>query len=229
LIFISLTFSTTSLCILIPPSDLNLISGLIDSFKVFFTRYDMIWAYYIIGCAMILGTLGVASSWIIGLTRTLYVVLKDSNVLPFFHLKNKYDIPVRILLVQGAVFTVLLALYEILPSVQYAYWILQTITSQYTVVYYVILFLAVLKLRKRRLGSLDFMNVIGPAMAIFICIVGFVVGYFPTSAVNGPVVWFEIELIGGQIIFALPVLWIWLKKDTTVTPKEIKGVNEILF
>jgi len=233
LIFFSLTFSTMALVVIVPHAQLiSSVVGLIQVFQIFFDAYNMPIFVYFIGGSVILGTVGVASSWIIGLTRCLYTTLRDSDYaghLKWLLIKNKFDIPYRILFVQALVFTCLLSLLIFLPSVEYAYWLLTTLTTQYTCIYYIIIFIAVLRLRMQRLGYLDFMNVIGPALAILMCVFGFVVGFFPTTMNQGIVLPFEFELVGGLVVFAIPAIIVLILPKKNVGKDSLENINEGLF
>jgi len=223
LIFLSLTFSSTAICVVTKTGDVSAITGLLDAFAHFFEHYNMSWAKYIMGVAMMLGTLGVSSSWIIGLTRGLYVMVKDMNIFPWLIVKNQHDIPYRILFIQAILYSLLASLFILSPSIKDSYWLLSTLTSQFNLFYYLILFGAVMKLRKRRLNFTTyweaFTNYVGPVTAIITCVFAIVLAYFPTSQVTN--VWiFEIELISGQILFSIPGILIFFLDNKKETPKD---------
>jgi len=224
IIIFSLTFSSLGLCMIIDPEILHteLQQAVIKSFKVFFEKINFSAGYYMIGISMILGCLGVASSWILGLVRGLDVALADANLFPFLQVKNKNNIPYRILIVQGLIYLILMAFYLFLPDgTNASYSLLSILTAQFSLLYYIFLFLAFIKLK----GDVSFRHKILPIIGIVTCVVGISVGYFPDTKNYPNVAVYEIELIIGEIIFLSPILCLlFIKKrdDYEKTPGDIE-------
>ena len=61
---------------------------------------------------------------------------------PFFQRQNENEVAVNILVVQGAVTTMIALLYALVPSVSSAYWILSVMTTQVYLVVYLLMFIA---------------------------------------------------------------------------------------
>jgi amino acid transporter len=96
-IFITLTLSSLALCIIIPTSQLSLISGIMDAFSTFLDTYNAGWVIYLLGLSIIIGALGITSSWTIGIARALNTACKDAGLPSFLQKKNKNKMPYVIL------------------------------------------------------------------------------------------------------------------------------------
>ena len=108
IILVTLILSSLALCILISPDKIMLISGIMDVFKLFFTSYHFESGFMIVGWCIVIGGLGIASSWMIGLARGLHVALLSTNAPKMLQKLNKNGVPLNILCVQGIVYTLLL-------------------------------------------------------------------------------------------------------------------------
>jgi len=219
IIIISLTLASISLCVVVSPKQLSLLTGLMDAFSAFFNSYNMPWATYCIGVAIIFGSLGVASSWIIGLARGIQVACSDAGFPAFLQRKNKHQMPYMILLIQDGLYSLLVMSYLIFPNISNSYWLLSTMTSQFSLIYYLLLFMSVMKLRKDE-GRLYWKTALGPCCAILSSLTGIVVGYLPPSSIaNGDYWKFELLLIGGEVAFMLPMLFIWRRRRSLKSDK----------
>ncbi len=210
-ILASLIFSSLALCTVLPPQQIGLINGLMTAFKAFLDQNQMGFLLPWIGAAVILGGLGIACSWIIGLARGLQVACQASNVLPILHRLNRQEMPVRILLLQGLIFTLLVSLFLVFPNINNSYWLLSALTSQFALAYYVLLFAAAIKLcqgnSKWGIGGLL------SVLAIATSAVGFIVGFIPPSNIeSGAILKYECLICSGLVFFCLPLIYFWCRK-----------------
>jgi len=228
-IIISLALSSLALCIIVPPDALSnqLAEGAIKVFRTFFDGYGMGWASYFMGAFMILGSLGVASSWIIGLARGLEVALKDSNFIPSsFIKKNRHDIPYKILIFQTVIFVILMCIMLFMPDGPNSFYsLLSILTSQFSLFYYMILFSAVIKLNYKREKKIRVYSLVLNVLAILASLTGIIVGYFPASSVTN-VLAYEMELIAGEFIFIFPIIiFFFVKKRKDQIKKSKKEIE----
>lgn len=208
LILVSLVFSSLALCVVIAPEKIGLLNGLMDAFRVFFAVYHLTWIMPFIGLAIIIGSLGIAFSWIIGLARGLQVACQASNLSAPLQKLNCHGMPHVILLVQALIYSILVTVFLVFPNVNSSYWLLSALTSQFALAYYVLLFLAAIKLRKLEAGF--FTQLLLPILAIITSIVGIGVGFLPPATIpaNG-VLKYELLLIAGLVLFCAPLLFIF--------------------
>ena len=208
----TLTLASLSVCIVVAPSKLSLITGLMDAFHAFFGAYGIPWAAYCIGVSIILGGLGVTSSWIIGVSRSLRVACVDASMPKWLTVVNKHQMPYMIMILQGILFTLLTLTYILFPNVNNYYWLLSTMTAQLNLTYYIVLFLAVAKIKKQR-GLFNWKSAISPTVAIVSCLTGIIVGYFPPSNIAKDFyVQFELILIGGELVLCLPLVYLYFRR-----------------
>lgn len=206
----SLIFSSLALCTVIPPAQIGLINGLMAAFKVFLDQDGLGQLLPIIGIAIVLGGLGIAFSWIIGLARGLQVACSDARIFAPLQKLNQREMPCRILILQGILYSILVSVFLVFPNVNNSYWLLSALTSQFALIYYVFLFCAAIKLSKGKnrwgIGGLL------PVLAIITSIVGISVGFLPPSSLTGlGIVKYELLIVGGLVLFSCPLVYIFQK------------------
>jgi len=147
LIFLLTVLGTLAVAFVIPEQELNLTSGVMQAIEYFLTAADASWFIKPMAALITIGGVVLLAAWLIGPAKGLGVVAEDGNMPPFFHRTNKYGAPVPVLVMQAVIGSVISLLYIFLPSVNQAYWILSAITVELICIVYVLVFLAVIKLR----------------------------------------------------------------------------------
>jgi amino acid transporter len=227
IIIATLILACLAITIVVPAKQLNLVSGLIDAFAIFFNAYHMSWFIPIIAILIILGSLSGAAAWIIGPARGLYIATQDNNLPAFLQKTNRKNMPIGILLTQGVIVTLLCAVFLIMPSVNSSYWVLSNLTAQLALFFYIFMFAAALRLRYKHATVSRAYKIPGGNWGIWIvCIIGIltciatiVIGFLPPSqVVVGKVMSYEAILISGIIIFCAPPFFIRTRsRKQTVT------------
>lgn len=210
LILFTIVFSSLALCIIMPAEKIALVNGLNDVLYLFFASYQITNARMFIGICIIIGGLGIASSWMIGLARGLHVCLNSMNAPGWIRKLNKNDMPSRVLMMQAVVYSVLLCSFLLFPDINSSYWILSAITAQFALLYYVLLFCAALKLIRSKQETAFKRNlaVLLPVTAIVVCLMGIVAGFMPPDFVKEENrLKYELLLVAGFIFMGLiPVM-----------------------
>lgn len=175
LILLTLTFSSLALCIIMPVEKITVITGLIDMLQLFFAAFHMqnmgVW----IGLCIIIGGLGIASSWMLGLAKSLHVSLTSIALAPQWLQKvNRHQAPIGILCMQAVLYTLLLSAFLFVPSLNRSYWILSAATAQFALLYYIILFCAAFRLLRGSRGAK-----VWSILAIVMCGIGLLAGFMP--------------------------------------------------
>lgn len=185
IILITIILSSTSLCVILPAEEIGLASGLMDVLKKFFATYNIQNVTGLLGASIIIGGLGIASSWMIGLARGINVSLSTVNAPKWLQRLNKNEMPQGVLLLQALVYTVLLSFFLLFENINSSYWILSAITAQFALLYYILLFSAAIKLLLNKQQKLikNILTIILPSLAITMCLIGIVVGFFPPEFV----------------------------------------------
>lgn len=210
IIFITLVLSSLAIVIVVPNSQLSVVSGLIDAFAAFFAAWHMPWLTAVIASLIILGGLSSVSAWIIGPTKGLLVSARDGSLPAVFGKVNRFGAPVGILLTQGIIFSLLCSVFILFDTVNAAYWLLSDLCAQMALLAYIFMFAAAIKLRysqpdKERAYKIPGGNVamwLTAGTGILCCVLAMGIGFFPPTQIPvGNVVFFESFLIGGLVLF----------------------------
>ncbi len=186
IILISIVFSSSALCVIMPVEKLTLVTGLSDVLRMFFSAYSISNISLIIGFCIIIGGLGIAGSWMIGLARGLHASMCAMNAPAWLRRLNKNQMPSGILFLQACVYSILMCAFLFFPDINSSYWILSAITSQFGLLYYLLLFFAAIKLlRKDNCNPINnFLIYLVPGLASLICVIGIIVGFIPPEISN---------------------------------------------
>ncbi|PJD93019.1 MAG: amino acid permease [Legionella sp.] len=183
IILLTLMFSSMAVCVIMPVEKVTLVTGLMDMLELFFSAYHIKHISWIIGICIIVGGLGIASSWMIGLAKSLHISMSSMNAPAWMQKLNRHQAPSGILFFQATVYSLLLFSFLYFPSINDAYWILSAATAQFALLYYVILFCAAMKLfRHKTQNPLNRrLSQVLPILGCLMCVIGLVVGFIPPS------------------------------------------------
>jgi len=170
----------------VPSAQISFTVGVMQAFNSLFTHFGLGFAVPLIAVALAVGALAGMISWLDGPSEGLLLIGRKRGFLPpYFQKVNRQGIEVRIIAAEGVVITLIAVLYAFIPSVSHAYWIFTTMATQVYLIMYVLLFVAVLRLRRSQpdhpygyrapaLGLLCLLGGISSAAA-------FVIGFIPPS------------------------------------------------
>src|SRR6185437_6242250 len=170
----------------IPADQLSLTAGVMQAFDGFFAYFNLQKLVPIVAVALVCASLGGMLTWLAGPSKGLLKIARREGYLPpFFQQQNQSEVAVNILVVQGAITTVIALMYALIPSVSSAYWILSVMTTQVYLVVYLLMFISARNLRK---NQPDVKRGYRAPMLTFLCVVGFVasaaaiiIGFVPPS------------------------------------------------
>lgn len=217
IILVTLILGSLAVAVVIPQAKIQLASGLMDSFSIFFNAFNMPWMVPVIAALIILGGMGGVAAWIIGPTKGIMIAAADDSAPKFLAKQNNYGAPSTTLIAQGIIFTLLSTLFIFMPSVNAAFNLLSVMTSQLGVMVYLLIFAAAIRLRykypnvERKYkvpGGNLVMWLIG-LVGIITCLIVFVLGFLPPSQIDvGSVSVYEMLLIGGTVLICIPPFFI---------------------
>jgi amino acid transporter len=225
IIFFSLVLSSLAIAIVVPNRQLNVVTGLVQAFEIFFASYHMTWMGPIITLLIILGGIGSVATWIIGPTKGLLVAAQDGSVPPVFGYVNKKGVPVALLILQAAIFTILCTVFLLMPTVSSSYWVLTAMTAQLAMLVYVALFAAGIRLRFKYPHVMRTFQIPGGRLGMLIvCFLGIlaslaaiVLGFIPPSQLTvGNIIVYEIILLCGIILLLAPPIIIYLIRKSNI-------------
>ena len=225
-IIVALIFLAGSLSIsmIVPLKELSLTAGIMQTFSVVLNSFNMKWMIPIIVLLCAPGMIVQVSSWIAGPSRGLLVTAEHGNLPPFFHKINKNNMPVHIMLFQGVVVTLISFVFLLMPSVSSSFWILTDLAAIIYLIFYIIMFLAALKLRISQPNIKRPYMVPGgkwgiwffSIMGIVACASAIVLGFIPPMQLStGGLLFYELFLgIGVIVIVAFPFILFHLRQPS---------------
>lgn len=216
IILSTLILGSLAIAMVVPQAKLDLASGLMESFSIFFDAYHLQWMVPIIAILIILGGFGTVSAWVIGPTKGVMIAADDGSAPRFLAATNARKVPTVVLITQGIIFTILSSLFIFMPNINTAFGLLSQMTGEIAILVYLLLFATAIRLRykqpdtprKYRVpgGNLGMWLVAGSGMLLAAFV--FILGLFPPSQLAvGSIFTYETILIGGIIIICLPVLF----------------------
>ncbi len=214
------------IALIIPQNAINLSSGVIESFGILFKSFGLNFLLPIIALCIVVGGFAGVSAWIIGPSKCMLIAAKDGSVPAFLSKTNKHHVPTRLLWLQAMLFFLLALLFLVFPGFNAAYWLISAMTAELSVLFYIILFAALIILRKNKPeiqrsfsipGGLLGASLVG-GIGVITCVFVFCVGLLPPSQLKiiNPHI-YEVVLIGGIALFcAVPWLILaWRNRPTT--------------
>jgi amino acid transporter len=219
----------------IPSQQLSLTAGVMQAFEAFFANFGLSKLVPVVAIALVCASTGGMLTWLAGPSKGLLLIARREGYLPpFFQEQNEHGIPVHILVVQGAVTTVIALLYALIPSVSSAYWILSVMTTQVYLVVYLLMFVAAVRLRR------DQSNVergYKAPMLRVLCVTGFVasaaavvIGFVPPSQFeSGNTAGYVGLILAGTVLLGLLPPWLFLrfrKPSWSKTPEALAEAGD---
>jgi len=205
---------TLAIAFVVPQSQLNLVAGLMQAFSVFFHALGFGgWVTRVMAFLVGLGTLALIGAWLLGPAKGLYATEETGDLVPQLEYVNKHHQPVAILVAQGVLSSIFALLFLSVPSVNSGYWILTALTTQLVLMMYVLVYAAAIRLRYTQPGTPRPYKIPGGKAGIWIvagaglvgCVVGFVIGFVPPTAVkHWPTPFYVAAMVAGIVISSLP-------------------------
>lgn len=215
LILLISILATLAIAFVVPHAKLSLVSGLMQAFQEFFSQLGLgAWTTQVMAGLVGLGTLAVLSTWMLGPSKGLYAAEESGDLPPELHYVNKNHSPVAMLVFQGALGTMFSLLFLFVPNVNTSYWILTALTTQLTVIMYLLMLASAIRLRYtepdtprpyripggRHAGMwvMAGMGIIGSAF-------GLIVGFFPPAGISHwPTPLYILTMLVAILVLSLP-------------------------
>lgn len=216
-ILATIVLASLAIALVVPQKQLSLATGVMQAFTIFAETYHISWLSPLIAGCIILGGLGGVGAWIIGPTKGLLVASQDGSLPPFLSHTNEKGVPVRILMIQALIVSLLSLVFILMPTVNSSYWILSVITAQLALIVYIALFAAALKLHYHSPHTHRPFRVPGKKWGIWLicgagalsCLIVILFGFFPPATVPyQSVLLYECILIGGIALSCIGPLYL---------------------
>lgn len=136
-----------AIAVVIPKSQISLVSGVIETFQIFFGHYHLEWFLPIMVVLLVIGAIAEVNSWIIGPVQGLHATAIHGSLPPALQKLNSRGVPTNLLLLQALIVTAASFAFLFMPSVSSAFWILTALSAQSYLIMYIVMFISALKLK----------------------------------------------------------------------------------
>ncbi|MDA1378602.1 APC family permease [Plesiomonas shigelloides] len=144
-----LILGTLTISAVLPHNDMNLVQGLLHTYDLIFSAMGCPWLGQILAAMLAIGVLGQVTVIVAGPSSGLLVVGREGMLPRWMQQVNRHGVQRNILLLQGAIVSVLSIVLVCLPSVQAAFQILGQLSGLLYLLMYILLFAAAIALRYR--------------------------------------------------------------------------------
>jgi len=222
LIFIASVLGALAIAIVIPQKQISLVAGLMQTVSLFFNTFHLRWLLPVAAIFTVIGALSALNTWIIGPSKGLLAMADQGDLPNIFKYRNKKNVPIAILLLQAFIGTLLAFVFLFMPTVSSSYWILSALTMQLTMIMYVLLFAASIKLRYSQPNTPRAYKIPGNKLGIWIvaglgiltAVLSIFIGFVPPTQLHtGNIIFYESFLIGSLAILSLPAVFIAMRKQ----------------
>ncbi|MER7174957.1 APC family permease [Streptomyces mesophilus] len=211
----------------LPAENTSLTAGLMQAFNAFFDHFGVAWLTKIVGIMVVMAALGGMLTWLAGPAKGLVQLSRQEGYLPPFLQKlNPAGVPQNIMIAQGVITTLIGVLYAFSSDVSSAYWMFSVITVQIYLIAYLLMFVAVIKLRKSQPDRPR--GFVVPAVTL-VAGVGFVasacamvIGFVPPDQFGDGPLWRYLLIVGGGLLvlgLVIPLAFLKFRKPHWVHPE----------
>lgn len=205
-------FGTLAIGFIIPGAQINLVQSLLVSYDDYFSFFGLNWLSWLLALALAIGVLAQVTAWVGGPSKGLYQVGLTGNLPPVMQKRNKNNVQIGILIIQGVIVTLLSIMFVIMPSVQSAYQIISQLTIILYLIMYMLMFASAIYLRHREPntprtfripgGKTFGMWVVG-GLGLLASLAAFLVSFIPPSQITvGSNTTYILLLVVGTFVFA---------------------------
>jgi amino acid transporter len=208
----TLIFGSLAIGVVIPKDDIRFVDGVMQTFTAFFNAFHIPFLVPVLACLIILGSIGGSVNWLLSPAKGLLQAAEHGFLPPFFLVKNKNGVSVRILLVQAILVSIFCCAIQLVPSVNAFYWFLMALSTGLYMMMYILLFLAALKLRRAE-NSYQIprgMRTVSCIAGLTGCMLTIIVGFQPSPGVviQSPL-HYAMAIGLGFFFLVAPVFGLW--------------------
>ncbi|MCE2079390.1 amino acid permease [Streptococcus thermophilus] len=218
LIMLVFIIPTLTISIAIPKRDLGLDNGIMVAFSSMFERFGVGWLGNVFAGAIFIGAIASVITWVSGPSKGLLAAGRTGLLPPLLQKKNKHDVQVGILILQGLIVTALAMIYALIPDVSEVFLALVGMAAALYLIMYVLMYAAAIILRKKnpkikRGYSVPALPLVA-GIGLIACVLAFVVSFFPaqTSSVIPSSVYTLVVLAVVVILGIPPLVFYALRK-----------------
>jgi amino acid transporter len=205
-----------AIAVVVPKDDISLSGGVMQALTTFFDDLDIAWAIKPIGLLVIVGVIGSLVSWAIGPAMGMQRVATEGALHPWWSRTNARGAPMSVLVLQAVIGSILSLLLLFVDSINTYYWMLTALVAQTFLVMYLLMYAAVVHLRRTQPDAPRPFRIpggrIGLTVIVGIGVTGsvftFLLGFLPAShlSVEGTVLYVLAMVIGIVAVCGTPFL-----------------------
>lgn len=219
------TLGALAVAAILPYDKISVQTGVFDAFGAVLTEIGgagiLVPAFSLLIC---FGALGGALAWITGPSKGLLATARDGELPPFLQKTNGRGIQRNILLVQGAIVTLISMVYFMIDNVQAAFFLISAMTIALYIIMYLLMYAAAIRLRYSqpdlsrafRLGNGNGVMWAVAGTGFLAAAFALIVSFFPPSQlpVGNPATYVALVAAGALVFTGLPLLIHALRKPS---------------
>lgn len=196
---------------ILPHDEISLQSGVFDTFAAVVTKvWHMAWLVQVLSLMVGVGAVSGIFAWLGSPSKGLLATAEEGGLPRLLQATNRYGMPQNVLMVQGAVVTVMSSIYFFIKNVSVVFFLLSAITIALYLIAYMLMYAAAIRLRYLRPKLARPFIVPGGNSGMWVVagvgftgvLFSFLVAFFPPDQlpVGSPVLYVGLVL-GGTIVF----------------------------
>lgn len=233
---------TLAVGVVVPQKSIDLNQSLLVAYRDLWSAFGTPWLGNVMSAMLTIGVIGQCAVIVAGPSMGLLAVGKAGYLPHFLQKTNANGIPTAILLLQGALVTILCAAFTILPSIQSVFQLL----SQMAVIIYLlmcsVMFVAGIRLRYSQPHIKRPFRIPGGNVGMWIvgtigltgALIAMCLSFIPPKQIStgSPAVYVAILMVGSAVFAAIPFVFFafrkpgWKARDSDFEPLERKSASQ---
>lgn len=232
-VFVMYLLGSLAISVAVPDATLELTSGASQAFTVYADGFGVPGLSNVLSGLLVLGALAASIAWIGGPSRSMWLVGKAGYLPKGLQKTNRNDVQMPLLLLQGAVVTVLSFVFVVAPNTSTAFAMLQDVSISLYMLMYVCMFASAIKLRRSqpdlerpiRIKGLPAIAVVGILSALSAIVLGLTP---PAGFSSIPAGTYGAIIATGVIVLAIPPQFIYrFRKPDWSSESEAAAIEEL--
>ncbi|MDR0351662.1 MAG: APC family permease, partial [Puniceicoccales bacterium] len=147
LIFVLSMLGSMAIAIAIPMKNLTLETGVIDTMDALLSSFGVRWLSPFMAGMMVFGMIAWFITWVSGPPRGMLATARTGNLPLILQKVNKGGMPSAIMIFQALCVTLISFIFVLVPSVETCFWILVAISTQASLLMYILMYISAIILR----------------------------------------------------------------------------------
>ncbi len=138
-----------AIALVVPPDALSMASGTGEAFNLMFKALHVEFLTPGVCVLLMIGALTTVFTWTLGPSKGLLAAADEGEAPAYLAYRNHYGAPVRILIIQAVIISLLSLSVFFMPTIGNAFWVMMALSAQLYMVMYLLLFTEAFVLRIR--------------------------------------------------------------------------------